>query len=79
MNNLIDLEKKINSELGTKIDSSKIKHNQIYLEIDSEDLIDVILFVKTNKDTKFRQLIDCLLYTSPSPRDVGISRMPSSA
>ena len=21
----------------------------------------------------------CLLYTSPSPRDVGISRMPSSA
>ena len=23
--------------------------------------------------------IDCLLYTSPSPRDVGISRMPSSA
>ena len=23
--------------------------------------------------------ICCLLYTSPSPRDVGISRMPSSA
>ena len=23
--------------------------------------------------------IPCLLYTSPSPRDVGISRMPSSA
>ena len=84
MNNLIDLEKKINSELGTKINSSKIKHNQIYLEIDNEDLIDVVLFVKTNKDTKFRQLIDitvvdyperskrfkiCLLYTSPSPRD----------
>ena len=70
MNNLIDLEKKINSELGTKINTSEIKHNQIYLEIDSEDLIDVVLFVKTNKDTKFRQLIDCLLYTSPSPRDV---------
>ena len=58
MNNLIDLEKKINSELGTKINTSEIKHNQIYLEIDSEDLIDVVLFVKTNKDTKFRQLID---------------------
>ena len=27
----------------------------------------------------FRQLIDCLLYTSPSPRDVEESRMPSSA
>ena len=24
-------------------------------------------------------LTDCLLYTSPSPRDDGVSRMPSSA
>ena len=24
-------------------------------------------------------VVNCLLYTSPSPRDVGISRMPSSA
>ena len=29
MNNLIDLEKKINSELGTKINNTLIKHNQI--------------------------------------------------
>ena len=65
MNNLVDLEKKINSELGTKINSSKIKHNQIYLEIDSEDLIDVVLFVKTNKDTKFRQLIDITVVDYP--------------
>ena len=47
MNNLIDIEKKINSELTTKINKTSIKHNQIYLEIDSEDLIDVVLFVKT--------------------------------
>ena len=26
-----------------------------------------------------KQYYICLLYTSPSPRDVGISRMPSSA
>ena len=65
MNNLIDLEKKINSELGTKINTSEIKHNQIYIEIDSEDLIDVILFVKTNKDTKFRQLIDVTVVDYP--------------
>ena len=58
MNNLIDLEKKINSELTTKINSSEIKHNQIYLTIDSEDIIDVILFLKTNEYTKFRQLVD---------------------
>ena len=65
MNNLVDLEKKINSELGTKINSSEIKHNQIYLKIDSEDLIDVVLFVKTNKDTKFRQLIDITVVDYP--------------
>ena len=58
MINLIDLEKKINSELTTKINNSEIKHNQLYLEIDKEDIIDVTLFLKTNKDTKFRQLID---------------------
>ena len=55
---LIDLEKKINSELTTKIKSSKIKHNQLYLNIASEDIIDVSLFIKSNKNTKFRQLID---------------------
>ena len=65
MNNLIDLEKKINSELGTKINTSEIKHNQIYLEIDSEDLIDVVLLIKTNKDTKFKQLIDITVVDYP--------------
>mgnify|MGYP006190538033 CR=1 FL=1 len=58
MNNLIDLEKKINSELTTKINKSEIKYNQLYIEIDKEDLINATLFLKTNKDTKFRQLID---------------------
>ena len=58
MKNLVDLEKKINSELGTKINSTLIKHNQINIEIDKKDLIDVTLFIKSNKDTKFRQLID---------------------
>ena len=58
MKKLPDLEKKINSELTTKINSSEIKHNQIYLTIDSEDIIDVILFLKTSENTKFRQLVD---------------------
>ena len=58
MINILDLEKKINSELTTKIKKTEIKHNQIYIQIDKEDLIDVLLFVKTDKDMKFRQLID---------------------
>ena len=28
---------------------------------------------------RLRQFINCLLYTSPSPRDLSTSRMPSSA
>ena len=63
--NLNDLEKKINSELNTKIKKTEIKHNQIYIEIDKEDLIDVTLFIKTNKDTKFRQLIDITVVDYP--------------
>jgi len=58
MKNLIDLEKKINSELTTKINNSKISHNQLQLKIDHEDLLDVVTFLKTNNNTKFRQLID---------------------
>ena len=58
MISLTDLEKKINSELTTKINESKISHNQLYLKIDHEDLLEVVTFLKTNKDTKFRQLID---------------------
>ena len=65
MNSLEDLEKKINSELTTKINKSEIKHRQLYIDIDREDLIDVTLFVKTNKDMKFRQLIDITVVDYP--------------
>ena len=65
MINLIDLEKKINSELTTKIKKSEIRHEQLYLNIDSEDLIDVTLFIKSNKNTKFRQLIDVTVVDYP--------------
>ena len=65
MKSLVDLEKRINSELTTKINKTEIRHSQIYIEIDKDDLIDVILFVKTNKDTKFRQLIDITVVDYP--------------
>ena len=58
MNNLVDLEKKINSELTTKINSSFIKYDQIYINVNSSDIIEVITFLKTNNQTKFKQLID---------------------
>ena len=65
MNNLEDLEKKINSELTTKINNTEIKHKQLYIEIDKDDLIDVTLFLKTNQETKFRQLIDVTVVDFP--------------
>ena len=58
MNNLLDLEKKINSELATKIKSSKINHDQLYINIESDSLIEVLIFLKNNSATKFRQLVD---------------------
>ena len=58
MNNLVDLEKKINSELNTKINSSNIKHDQIYLNFNPTNLIEVLSFLKNNNQTRFRQLID---------------------
>jgi NADH-quinone oxidoreductase subunit C len=65
MNNLTDLEKKINSELTTKIKNSEIRHDQLYIGIDNEDLIDVTLFIKSNENTKFRQLIDLTIVDYP--------------
>ena len=58
MKNLENLEKKINSELTTKINKTEIKNNQLYISTDKDDFIDVTLFLKTNLGTKFRQLID---------------------
>ena len=58
MKNLEDLEKIINSELTTKINNSKIKHDQLYINIDEKDLMGVIFFLKTNNESKFRQLIE---------------------
>ena len=65
MQNLIDLEKKINSELTTKIKKTEIRHNQLYITIDNEDLIDVTLHLKSNENTKFRQLIDITVVDYP--------------
>ena len=65
MQNLIDLEKKINSELTTKIKKTEIRHEQLYINIDNEDLIEVTLFIKSNENTKFRQLIDITVVDYP--------------
>ena len=58
MKSLKDIEKLINSELATKIQNSFIKNSELTIEINENDLIEVIQFLKSNEKCKFRQLID---------------------
>ena len=43
------------------------------------DMVWVIMGMCNSVGIDFDKIWDCLLYTSPSPRDGSISRMPSSA
>tara|TARA_A100001011_G_scaffold124445_1_gene131370 strand:+ start:1098 stop:1712 length:615 start_codon:yes stop_codon:yes gene_type:complete len=56
--NLQKLEKIINSELSSKIKKSIIENKELLIDINEEDLIEVIQFLKSNEKLKFRQLID---------------------
>ena len=59
------------------------KSNEVYLKVNAEPHIEYELrdhFTFEVEGAKFMpQYRNCLLYTSPSPRDVEESRMPSSA
>ena len=52
------LEKLINSELSSKINSSSINNEELLIEVEENNLIDVIQFLKSNENCKFKQLID---------------------
>ena len=56
--NLDKLEKLINSELASKIINSRIKNKELTIEINDNNLVEVVHFLKTNDKCKFRQLID---------------------
>ena len=53
-----DLERTVNSGLTTSVIKSEINFNQLFIDVDVENLISVILFLKTNEKCKFKQLID---------------------
>ena len=53
-----DLEKTVNSSLTTAVKSSEIIFNQLAINVDIEDIISTILFLKTNEKCKFKQLVD---------------------
>ena len=58
------------------LQTAGIKHARVLVVcVNSEDSIAII----ENAKRKYPDLFICLLYTSPSPRDLSTSRMPSSA
>jgi len=61
-----DLEKTVNSSLTTTIKKSEIKFNQLAIDIELDDLISTILFLKINIKCKFKQLIDITAVDYPS-------------
>ena len=55
---LADLNKLLNSELTTKINNSLIENNELLVNTEPNNLHSVLLFLKSNTQCKFKQLID---------------------
>ena len=55
---LKEVEQVINSELTSKIKKTSIIFNELLIETNVDDLIEVIIFLKSNDKLKFKQLID---------------------
>ena len=52
------LDKLLNSELTTKIKNSSIKNDELLVKVEVDNLYSTLLFLKTNEQCKFKQLID---------------------
>ena len=61
-----ELEKVINSGLSTAIVKSEINFNQLFIDINIENLSSIILFLKTNDKCRFKQHIDITAVDYPS-------------
>ena len=49
---LTDLEKLINSELSSKVKSSKIENDELLIETEEAELLEVVQFLKSNENCK---------------------------
>ena len=64
-------------ELETKVSELKKELMESRFSLATSQIEDTSIFKKIKK--QIAQANTCLLYTSPSPRDLSTSRMPSSA
>ena len=72
---IVDDERSDSSALKALVDTYFQQNRQAYMIHVFNGALDFIRSTE-NHDIVF---MDCLLYTSPSPRDRSLSRMPSSA
>ena len=63
---VIDLEKAVNSGLTTTIKKSEINFDQLFIDVNIENIISTILFLKTNDKCRFKQLIDITAVDFPN-------------
>ena len=66
MMQLSDLNKLLNSELTTKINSSNIENEELLLNVEPSNISSVLLFLKSNNKSKFKQLIDIFAVDYPN-------------
>ena len=65
-------------DFAKKFDTRLRFHRTLNLK-NPTSLADKVTYVELHKQSSLASMCTCLLYTSPSPRDGLLSRMPSSA
>ena len=73
LKNMIPITEVDNDEMQKKTSRTQIISKNFEKQLISRQ------FTSENSNPTFTEFINCLLYTSPSPRDLSTSRMPSSA
>ncbi len=63
---LTDLNKLLNSELTTKIKDSNIDNGELLVNVEVNNIYSTILFLKTNTECKFKQLVDIVAADYPN-------------
>jgi len=67
--NLAELNNLLNSELTSKIKESKEENGELLINVELANIYSTILFLKTDSNCKFRQLIDILAVDFPGEED----------
>ena len=80
----LDPDMKMESAPKPRLTGDSYRENYLNDEITVNERLEMVAkreFVTTEKEILFdaADILSCLLYTSPSPRDATLSRMPSSA